>query len=50
LSQAIAGVITHHYGSDAGFLFLAAVALFALGILFFMMPETQDMRFSNQSK
>jgi MFS family permease len=49
LSQAIAGAISHHLGSNAGFLFLAAVALFALGILFFMMPETRDMSFSNRS-
>jgi predicted MFS family arabinose efflux permease len=40
LSQTIAGSIVHHFGSNAGFLFLAAVASAALGILYFFMPET----------
>ena len=42
LSQVIAGSIVHHFGSNAGFLFLAAVASAALGILYFFMPETRD--------
>jgi MFS family permease len=45
LSQVIAGSIVHHFGYDAGFLFLAAVAVVALGILYFFMPETRDKRF-----
>jgi MFS family permease len=48
LSQAIAGSIVHHSGSNAGFLFLAAVASVAFGILYFFMPETRDKRFSIQ--
>jgi predicted MFS family arabinose efflux permease len=40
LSQVVAGSIAHHFGNNAGFLFLAAVALVALAILFFFMPET----------
>jgi MFS family permease len=47
LSQVIAGSIVHHFGSNAGFLFLAAVASAAFGILFFFMPETRDKRFLN---
>ncbi len=42
LSQVIAGSIVHHFSSNAGFLFLAAVASTALGILYFFMPETHD--------
>jgi amino acid permease len=34
----------HHFGSNAGFLFLAAVALAAFGILYFFMPETRNTR------
>jgi MFS family permease len=45
LSQVIAGSIVHHFGSNAGFLFLAAVAAAALGILYFFMPETRDQRY-----
>jgi predicted MFS family arabinose efflux permease len=45
LSQVIAGSIVHHFGYNAGFLFLAAVAAVALGILYFFMPETRDKRF-----
>lgn len=41
----IAGSIVHHFGYDAGFLFLAAVVTVALGILYFFMPETRDQRF-----
>ena len=40
LSQVIAGGIVHHFGSSAGFLFLAAVASAAFAVLFFLMPET----------
>jgi predicted MFS family arabinose efflux permease len=47
LSQVIAGSIVHHFGSNAGFLFLAAVAAAALGILYFFMPETREKRFLN---
>jgi predicted MFS family arabinose efflux permease len=42
LSQVIAGSIVHHFGFTAGFLFLAAVALAAFGILYLFMPETRD--------
>jgi MFS family permease len=42
LSQVIAGSIVHRFGNNAGFLFLAAVAAIALGILYFFMPETRD--------
>jgi MFS family permease len=45
LSQVIAGSIVHHFGSNAGFLFLAAVATAAFGILYLFMPETRDQRF-----
>jgi predicted MFS family arabinose efflux permease len=44
LSQAIAGGLVHHFGFSVGFLFLAAVALAALVILYFLMPETRDLR------
>jgi MFS family permease len=47
LSQAIAGSIVHHFGFNAGFLFLAAVAAAALVILFLFMPETRDQQFLN---
>jgi predicted MFS family arabinose efflux permease len=47
LSQVIAGSIVHHFGSNAGFLFLAAVASAALGILWLFMPETRDKLFLN---
>jgi predicted MFS family arabinose efflux permease len=47
LSQVIAGSIVHHFGFDAGFLFLAAIAAAAFGILFFCMPETRDKQFLN---
>jgi len=40
LSQVIAGSIVHHFGSSAGFLFLAAVAAAAFAILYSFMPET----------
>jgi predicted MFS family arabinose efflux permease len=44
LSQAIAGSIAHRFGSNAGFLFLGAIAAGAFCILFFFMPETHDTR------
>jgi MFS family permease len=44
LSQTIAGAIVHHFGFNAGFLFLAAVALAAFGIFYFFMPETRDQQ------
>jgi MFS family permease len=44
LSQVIAGSIVHRFGSNTGFLFLAAVAAAAFGILFFFMPETREKR------
>jgi MFS family permease len=47
LSQVVAGSIVHHFGSNAGFLFLAAVAAAAFGILYLFMPETRDKRFLN---
>jgi predicted MFS family arabinose efflux permease len=40
LSQAIAGAIVHHFGSNAGFLFLAAVASLGFCALYFYVPET----------
>jgi MFS family permease len=45
LSQTIAGTIVHHFSFDAGFLFLAAIAVAAFGILHFFMPETRERRF-----
>jgi MFS family permease len=50
LSQVIAGSIVHHFGNNAGFLFLAAVAAVALGILYFFMPETRDQQFPNPTQ
>jgi MFS family permease len=44
LSQVIAGGLVHHFGDRVGFLFLAAVALAALVILYLWMPETRDPR------
>ena len=44
LSQVIAGSIVHHFGFNAGFLFLAGVAAAAFGILYFRMPETREKR------
>ena len=48
-SQTIAGSIVHHFGSSAGFLFLAAVAAIAFCILYFFMPETRDKQFLKQT-
>jgi predicted MFS family arabinose efflux permease len=50
LSQGIAGSIVHHFGFNTGFLFLAAVAAAAFGILYFLMPETRDKRFPNSTQ
>jgi predicted MFS family arabinose efflux permease len=50
LSQVIAGSIVHHFSFNAGFLFLAAVASAAFGILYFCMPETRDKQFLNPAK
>jgi MFS family permease len=47
LSQVIAGSIVHHYGFNAGFLFLAALASAAFGILYCFMPETRDQQLLN---
>ena len=44
-SQVIAGSIVHHFGSSAGFLFLAAVAVIAFCILHVFMPETRNKQF-----
>jgi MFS family permease len=50
LSQVIAGSIVHHVGFRAGFLFLAAVALAAFGLLYFFMPETHNTRPENEGQ
>jgi predicted MFS family arabinose efflux permease len=50
LSQVIAGSIVHHFSFNAGFLFLAAVASAAFGILYFFMPETRHKRFLNPTQ
>ena len=47
LSQTIAGAIVHHFGFDAGFLFLAAIAAAALTVLYLFMPETADRNLRN---
>lgn len=49
LSQTIAGSIVHHWSSNVGFLFLAAGAAAAFGILYFFMPETRDKQFLSQN-
>jgi MFS family permease len=48
LSQTIAGTIVHHFSFDAGFLFLAAIAATAFGVLYFFMPETREKHFLNE--
>jgi predicted MFS family arabinose efflux permease len=50
LSQVIAGSIVHHFSSNAGFLFLAAVALAAFTVLYFFMPETRNKQFPNPTQ
>jgi predicted MFS family arabinose efflux permease len=47
LSQVIAGSIVHHFSFNAGFLFLAVVALAAFTILYMFMPETRNKEFLN---
>jgi MFS family permease len=49
LSQTIAGAIVHHFGFDAGFRVLAAIATAAFGTLYLFMPETRDKFFLNES-
>ena len=44
LSQVAAGSMAHHFGNNAGFLFLAAIAAAAFIVLFFFMPETLEKR------
>jgi predicted MFS family arabinose efflux permease len=41
LSNAIGGTVAQHYGFAASFLFLAAIALLAFGVLWFAVPETR---------
>jgi MFS family permease len=48
LSQVIAGSIVHHVSANAGFLFLAAVAAVAFGILYCFMPETRNTRLATE--
>jgi predicted MFS family arabinose efflux permease len=48
LSQVIAGSIVHHVSANAGFLFLAAVAAVAFGILCFFMPETRNIQLAKE--
>jgi predicted MFS family arabinose efflux permease len=48
LSQVIAGSIVHHLGFSTGFLFLAGIAAAALAILYFLMPETRNLRGATQ--
>jgi predicted MFS family arabinose efflux permease len=50
LSQVIAGGIVHHFGYNAGFLFLASVAAVAFAILYYLMPETRDKQFLNPTQ
>jgi hypothetical protein len=45
----IAGAIVHHFGFDAGFRVLAAIATAAFGTLYLFMPETRDKFFLNES-
>ena len=48
LSQTIAGAIVHHFSFNTGFLFLAAIAAAAFGILYFCMPETREKSLLNE--
>lgn len=48
LSQTIAGAIVHHSSFNTGFLFLAAIAASAFGILYFFMPETREKSFLSE--
>ena len=47
LSQTIAGAIVHHSSFNTGFVFLAAIAAAAFGVLYFFMPETREKRRAN---
>ena len=49
-SQFIAGSIVHHFRSSTGFLFLSGIALVALGILYFLMPDTRGKSFREVKK
>lgn len=49
LSQLVAGFIVHRLGYHAGFLFLAAVAAVAFGILWAALPETRDLSAGRRS-
>jgi len=44
LSQVVAGSIVHHSNFNAGILFLTAIAVIALLLLAFFMPETRNRR------
>ena len=48
LSQVIAGSIVHRFSANAGFLFLAAIAAVAFGVLYFFMPETRNARLATE--
>jgi len=48
LSQTIAGAIVHHFDFNVGFLFLAAIAAAAFGILYLFMPETREKSLLNE--
>ena len=42
LSNAASGYVVQLFGYDAGFLFLAAIAVTALAFFWLLMPEQQD--------
>jgi len=48
LSQVVAGSIVHHVGFRAGFLFLVGVASAAFAILYLFMPETRNIRLTEE--
>jgi MFS family permease len=41
VSMLFAGYLSDHFGSEVAFLALAAVAMMALGLVSFVMPETR---------
>jgi hypothetical protein len=45
LSQTIAGAIVPPFNFDVGFIFLAAMAAAAFGVLYYFMPETRGQQF-----
>ena len=49
LSQTSAGAIVHHFHFNTGFLFLAAIAAAAFGILYCFMPETREKSFLKEN-